>query len=60
MKARSRISRLLGERLEDRRLLVVPDFQLSDVNPDSETYQDPVSPRDYLEQVSGWYFIHTT
>jgi hypothetical protein len=37
-----------------------PDFMLIDVNPNSATYQQPVSPRDYLEQVSGWYFAHAT
>lgn len=37
---------------------VVQDFSLTDVNPNSPTYEDPVSPRDYLEMVSGWYFGH--
>ena len=31
------------------------DFALTDYNSTSPTYQHPVSPRDYLEQVSGWY-----
>ncbi len=31
------------------------DFSLTDYNATSPTYQQPVSPRDYLEQVSGWY-----
>jgi hypothetical protein len=31
------------------------DFALTDYNSTSPTYQQPVSPRDYLEQVSGWY-----
>ncbi|MCL4206050.1 MAG: hypothetical protein KJ000_26500 [Pirellulaceae bacterium] len=31
------------------------DFTLTDFNATSPTYQQPVSPRDYLEQVSGWY-----
>lgn len=35
-----------------------PDFSLEDVNPASSTYQQAVSPRDYLEQVSGWYFAN--
>jgi len=39
---------------------VVPDFQLVDENPNSSTYTQSVSPRDYLQQVSGWYFIHAT
>ncbi|GAB4132068.1 MAG: hypothetical protein Kow001_24880 [Acidobacteriota bacterium] len=34
----------------------VPDFQLQDVNPGSPRHQQPVSPRDYLLQVSAWYF----
>jgi hypothetical protein len=60
------------ERLESRQLLhgaadlglqaaegeVTPrsDFSLQDVNATSPTYQQPVSPRDYFEQVSGWFF----
>ena len=39
---------------------VVPDFSLMDVNPASPTHDQPVSPRDYLQQVSGWYFGHAT
>lgn len=39
---------------------VVPDFSLPDVNSTSATYGMSVSPRDYLEQVSGWYFGHAT
>jgi hypothetical protein len=34
----------------------VPDFQLLDINPNSVRHQSPVSPRDYLLQVSGFYF----
>ncbi len=34
----------------------MPDFELIDVNPNSATYNQGISPRDYLEQVSGWYF----
>lgn len=37
---------------------IVPDFALTDVNSTSSTYNQEVSPRDYLEQVSGWYFGH--
>ena len=37
---------------------MVPDFALEDVNSTSSTYGQLVSPRDYLEQVSGWYFTH--
>ena len=39
---------------------MVPDFSLTDVNSASSTYNQPVSPRDYLGQVSGWYFGHST
>jgi hypothetical protein len=38
----------------------VADFALLDVNPDSTTYEDAVSPRDYLGHVTGWYFGSTT
>jgi hypothetical protein len=39
---------------------VVSDFTLMDVNSTSATYAQPVSPRDFLQQVSGWYFGHAT
>jgi hypothetical protein len=39
---------------------LVPDFSLLDVNPSSPTSGQPVAPRDYLKQVSGWYFGHST
>ena len=39
---------------------MVSDFGLVDVNPTSSTYEQVVSPRDYLKQVSGWYFGHAT
>jgi hypothetical protein len=32
------------------------DFQLLDVNPNSVRHGAPVSPRDYILQVSGYYF----
>ena len=38
----------------------MPDFQLVDVNPTSPTYAQSVSPRDYLQKVSAWYFGHAT
>jgi hypothetical protein len=38
----------------------LPNFSLTDVNPHSATHEQNVSPRDYLEQVSGWYFGHST
>ncbi len=37
-----------------------PDFALADVNAESARYQEDVSPRDYLSQVSAWYFGHST
>ncbi len=40
--------------------VMVPDFALMDVNSTSSTYGQLVSPRDYLQQVSGWYFGHAT
>jgi hypothetical protein len=46
-----------GDPFEAYRL---PDFTLQDVNPNSATYGDPVSPRDLLGKVSGWYFGHAT
>lgn len=39
---------------------VVPDFKLVDENPNSPHYKQNVSPRDYLGQVSAWYFGHST
>jgi hypothetical protein len=36
------------------------DFSLPDVNPNSSLFETDVSPRDYLGQVSGWYFGHGT
>ncbi len=38
----------------------VPDFSLADVNPTSATFDQSVSPRDYLQKVSAWYFGHST
>jgi hypothetical protein len=39
---------------------VAPDFSLPDVNSTSTTYGTDMSPRDFLGQVSGWYFGHGT
>lgn len=39
---------------------VVPDFSLKDVNTTSVTFDQEVSPRDHLQQVSAWYFGHAT
>lgn len=38
----------------------VPDFGAVDVNADSPRYEEAVSPRDYLEGASAWYFGHST
>jgi len=38
----------------------MPDFALVDLNPNSTRAGELVSPRDYLEQVSGWYFTHAS
>jgi hypothetical protein len=38
----------------------VADFALVDTNPTSGTYNQAVSPRDYLDQTSAWYFAHST
>lgn len=35
---------------------VAPDFLLQDVNPNSPTSAMSVSPRDYIGNVSGYYF----
>ena len=39
---------------------LVPDFSLTDVNATSATLDQDVSPRDYLQKVSAWYFGHAT
>jgi len=39
---------------------VVADFQLPDVNPNSATFNTQVSPRDYRERISAWYFGSST
>lgn len=38
----------------------VTEFVLVDVNPSSATGGQPVSPRDFLQKVSAWYFGHAT
>jgi hypothetical protein len=37
-----------------------PDFSLLDVNPNSATHGVQVSPRQYLNSVSAYYFGHAT
>ena len=51
---------LLLATCSDSVLQTMPDFELQDVNPTSPTYLTPVSPRDYLTMVSGFYFGHAT
>jgi hypothetical protein len=38
----------------------VPDFSLVDVNPNSPTHGQSVSPRQSLNEVSAWYFAWAT
>ena len=38
----------------------VPDFALVDVNLNSPSLDRTISPRDYLQQASAWYFGHST
>ena len=38
----------------------IADFQLQDINPASTRFGETISPRDYLSQVSAWYFGHST
>ncbi len=39
---------------------LMPDFTLTDVNPNSATTDAAVSPRQYLQRISAWYFGHST
>ena len=39
---------------------MVPDFSLADVNPTSTRFGEAVSPRDYLNRISAWYFGSAT
>ncbi len=39
---------------------VVADFTLTDVNPNSTLAGLSVSPRQYQQKVSAWYFGHAT
>ena len=38
----------------------LPNFSLTDLNPNSASYMMAVSPRDYLDEGSVWYFGHAT
>ena len=35
-------------------------LHIEDLNPESSRFGETVSPRDYLSQVSAWYFGHST
>ena len=37
--------------------VAMSDFELEDLNPQSPRYGETISPRDYMEEISGWYFI---
>ena len=39
---------------------VAQEFSLEDVNPTSDSTGEDVSPRDFLDGVSAWYFGHST
>lgn len=39
---------------------VVEAFSLTDVNTASDTFNQPVSPGDFTQQASAWYFGHST
>jgi hypothetical protein len=39
---------------------VMPDFSLQDVNPNSATTGQQISPRQFVGQISAWYFGHAT
>ncbi|MFV2068367.1 MAG: putative Ig domain-containing protein [Pirellulales bacterium] len=39
---------------------LAPDFSLTDANATSPTYNQEVSPRDFVQQASGWYFTYAT
>jgi len=43
-----------------RSATVAPDFHLEDVNDDSVRFDTIVSPRDYVLQVTGYYFGHAS
>ena len=44
----------------DENAALAPDFCLVDLNTNSSRVGEAITPRDYLQQVSGWYFIHST
>lgn len=44
----------------DAMSLLMPDFGLYDLNPNSASYQALVSPKNYQGKISAWYFGHAT
>jgi hypothetical protein len=38
----------------------LPDFSVVDANSASPRFREAVSPRDYLGEISAWYFGHST
>jgi hypothetical protein len=38
----------------------VPDFAVLDANPNSTSFGERVSPRDFEGAITAWYFTHTT
>jgi len=38
----------------------LPDFHLKDINPSSATNNENIGPDMYRNQISVWYFLHTT
>jgi hypothetical protein len=39
---------------------LMPDFSIQDVNPNSATHDQTISPRQYIGGISCWYFGHAT
>jgi len=46
--------------IEGMKAGVESNFSLADVNESSTRFGEMVSPRDYLEKVTGWYFGRAT
>ena len=45
---------------EDPVYVMVEDFSLPDINRASDSFTQQISPRDHIQQVTGWYFIKAT
>ena len=56
----SKVRSLRFESLEERKMLTVANFSLTDINPTSATFGTAVSPTDFEGEVSGWYFGRST